>query len=211
MTSLGMGPVAVIERVDIGDNPDGEVHWHPSLGSLDTVPSLPVHMFQVAPYYSRNLLLPHLQSVKTEGSFDCRKATRLVTHNLVAYMNLLEVVDSSLHNNGAEPVRRLDMDNVAGLVYSCSPLGRILDPSFACQEILPKDPSSLPSFDNHVFPEPPDTLERLDKGLACAYVPTVAAEYNNRFLAKLALLEYNHPPAQTLPELAVQLAFSSSF
>ncbi len=210
MTYQGMGPVAVIERIDIGDNPDGDVH--PPLGSLDTVPSLPVHKFQAAPYYSRNLPLPHRQSVKTEGSFDCRKAIRLVTHNFVAYMNLLEVVDSSLHNNGAEPVRRLDMDNIAGLVHSCSPLGHILDPSLACQEILPKYQSSLPSFDNHAFPEPPDTLERLGMGLAClafAYAPTVAVECNSRFQARLALLEYNHPPAH--PGLTVQLAFSSSF
>ncbi len=216
MTSLGMGPAAVIERIDIGDNLDGDVHWHPFFCSLDTAPSLPAHKFQVTPYYSRNPPHPHRQSGNnTEGSFDCmKKAIRLVTHNLVAYMNLLpELVDSSLHNNGAEPVQRLDMDNVAGLLHSCSPLGRILDPSFACQEIPPKHQSSLPSFDNLVFPEPPDTLVRLDMVLvaclACAFAPMVAAEYNDRFQARLALLEYNHPPAHYIPELAVQLAFSS--
>ncbi|CAH0310967.1 hypothetical protein SRABI133_04936 [Peribacillus simplex] len=213
MTSLGMGPAAVVERIDIGDNLDGDVHWHPFVGFLDTAPSLPAHKFQVTPYYSRNPPHPHRQSGNNaEGSFDCmKKAIRLVTHNLVAYMNLLlELVDSSLHNNGAEPVRRLDMDNVADLFHSCSPLGRILDP-FACQEILPKHQSSLPSFDNLAFPEPPDTLVRLDMVLACAYAPMVAAEYNNRFQARLALLEYNHSPAHYIPVLAVQLAFSSSF
>ena len=211
MTTLGMGPV--IERIDIGDNLDGDVHGHPFSCSLDTAPSLPAHKFQVTPYYSRNPPPPHRQAGNNaEGNFDCmKKAIRLVTQNLVAYMNLLlELVDSSLHNNGAEPVRRLDMDNVAGLLHSCSPLGRILDPSFACQKIPPKFQSSLPSLDNLVFPEPPDTLVRLDMVLAChAYAPMVAAECNNRFQAKLALLEYNHPPAHYIPELAVQLAFSS--